>query len=482
MAAGYAGDEVGAVVRDIGQPVAEGRIVAVAQRRAPADRSGVLEGETFHQIVETTTHAATVTSPRGWCDPTASTMPAMSVIEAATPKRLGTDFRYLIGSSWVSNLCDGISIAAGPLLVQSLTDDELLISGGLFVMFLPWLLFGLLSGALADRVDRRLMVGLSNTARAAVLAAIVLSITTGWINVWIAYAVLFTLGSLETLTDSAANTLLPMLVPKADLKVGNARLQFGHVVLNRLAGPPLGAALFAFGHWVPFATQVVLMLFAALLVVRMVGGRRPTVTDTAPLTAQIITGARWAWAHPQIRVLMVTIALFNITFGAARGILVEYVRVHLGLGELGYGALLAAGAVGGIGGSVSYLWFEQRLGMAGLMRIGLVIETVHHFVFAGTAELWLVFPMFVLFGVHEAWWSTTLNTVRQAAVPEELQGRVGSLYLVVVFGTLVAGILIGGLFARTWDVLAPFWFGGIGSAAILVWLWPRLKPLTALAE
>ena len=87
--------------------------------------------------------------------------------EIAAPARLGVGFRWLLASSWVTNLGDGIALAAGPLLVASLTHDAFLVALAATVQWLPPLLFGLMAGALTDRLDRRLIVVTVDLARAA---------------------------------------------------------------------------------------------------------------------------------------------------------------------------------------------------------------------------------------------------------------------------------------------------------------------------
>jgi predicted MFS family arabinose efflux permease len=81
--------------------------------------------------------------------------------------------------------------------------------------------------------------------------------------------------------------------------------------------------------------------------------------------------------------------------------------------------------------------------------------------------------MFV-FGAHAFIWGTTSRTVRMRSVPTELQGRVGSLYAIGVFGGILAGQAIGGIVAQIWGVTAPFWFAFIGSAIILTLIWRQL--------
>ena len=104
--------------------------------------------------------------------------------EVAAPARLGVGFRWLMASSWTSNLGDGIALAAGPLLVASLTtDDAFLVALAATVQWLPPLLFGLVAGALTDRLDRRLIVVSVDLARAVVLAVLTLAVATDHVSI-----------------------------------------------------------------------------------------------------------------------------------------------------------------------------------------------------------------------------------------------------------------------------------------------------------
>ena len=176
-----------------------------------------------------------------------------------------------------------------------------------------------------------------------------------------------------------------------------------------------------------------------------------------------------------MRTLVLTIFTFNITFGAAWSVLVLYATERLGLGEIGFGLVTTVGAVGGLAGTAGYGWITRRVSLGDLMRIGLVIETLTHLALALTTSPWVAMPVFFLFGAHAFIWGTTSVTVRQRAVPLPLQGRVGSVNLVGVYGGLVIGSAIGGVLAQHWGVTAPFWFAFAGSAVFVVLIWRQLR-------
>ncbi len=398
------------------------------------------------------------------------------MIAAIFPTRLGRSFRWLVASSWVSNLGDGIALAAGPLLVASLTDDAFLVALAATLQWLPPLLFGLFAGAVTDRVDRRGLIVAVNLVRTAVLAVLAVTIVAGNVTTGVALGTLFLLGTAEVFADNTSSTLLPMLVARGDLAVGNARLQAGFVTLNQLAGPPLGAALFAVGSALPFTTQAALVALGAGLVSRVVLPPHGSAsTKRRRLRQEIAEGVSWTRHHPAIRTLVLTVFTFNITFGAAWAVLVLYATQHLGLGEVGFGLITTVIAAGGLLGTFGYGWITRRMSLGNIMRVGLIIETLVHLGLATTTSPGVAMPIFFAFGVHAFVWGTTSTTIRQRAVPTHLQGRVASVNMVGVTGGLVIGSLIGGAIAQRWGITAPFWFAFVGSAIFVVLIWHELR-------
>ena len=102
-----------------------------------------------------------------------------SVVEPIAPARLGRSFRWLLSSAVISNVGDGIMLSAGPLLVASQTRDPFLVSMALLAQVLPKLLFGVVAGAVADRMDRRLIVVGVDLGRAVVLTVLAVTIASG---------------------------------------------------------------------------------------------------------------------------------------------------------------------------------------------------------------------------------------------------------------------------------------------------------------
>lgn len=406
-------------------------------------------------------------------------MPSLGDLIA--PRRMGRDFRWLLASSWTSNLGDGIALAAAPLLIASLTSSPVLVAAGAMMQFLPWLLFGLFAGAVADHHDRRRLVMLSNGLRAVIVSILVVFLLTGQANVWIVLATAFLYGTAEVFADSAGSTLLPMLVKPADLGIGNARMQAGFLVANQLAGPPLGAFLFAVGSFWPFVLQVLCVALAVLLISRIARTPVPEHPEAPRGTKShaIREGLRWLRHNAPVRTLVIIILAFNVTWAAPWGVLVLYATEYLGMGPVGYGALTTASALGGMIAIFSFGWLEKHVSFSTLMRVCLSCEVLMHLGFALTTSQVVAFVIMFGFGLYAFVWGTISTTVRQRLVPMELQGRIASVNMVGVFGGLVIGQFIGGILAQLFGLTAPWWFAFAGSAITLALVWRSISHIAA---
>jgi MFS family permease len=400
------------------------------------------------------------------------------VVERLAPRALGRDFRWLWSASTVTNLGDGALLAAGPLLVTTITREPFAIAASVFLQQLPWVLIGIPAGAFIDRHDRRRLSILVNLLRTLVLGGLALTVATETVSLPVIFVAVFLIGTAETFADNAGSALVATTVPKPSLGVANARLSGTNIVTNQLLGPPLGAFLFAFAMAFPFALDAVCALAGAVLVSRIASRPAPAVArEDRHLRREIADGMRWLWRHPPIRALFLTILLFNVTFGAAMSVFVLLAKERLGLEDVGYGLLITVGAIGGLIGSAAYGRLERRFSLATLMRAGLALETVTHLILATSTSALVVGATMLLFGIHEIVWGTTSTTVRQRTVPTRLMGRVTSVYMLGLFGGTVVGGLIGGVIAQAFGVTAPFWFAFIGSAALLAVIWRTLEDI-----
>ena len=339
--------------------------------------------------------------------------------------------------------------------------DPLLVSGLTVAQRIPWFLFTLVSGALVDRLDRRLVMQRANIWRFVLLGLLALAVVTGRASLLILYLVFFLLGCIETLFDNAALAILPQIVEDQDLEDANGRLFATSTVANELIGPPLGSTLFSLLPATAFVSSAVAYGLSSRLIQRLPGRYTSSNGQRNRLRDEIVAGVRWFWGHRLLRTLGLFAAAFNLVSGATMSVFVLYSQDVLGLNEAAYGVLLAFGAVGGILGSLMTRRLSDRFGPGPLLLADALFGGLAFIGIGLTAWAWVVGLMFVLLSLSSMFGNVIIASLRQAIIPGHLLGRVASAYRLVVLGALPLGALAGGLLARATTLATPFWTGGL---------------------
>lgn len=388
---------------------------------------------------------------------------------------LGADFWKLWTSSAVTNLGDGITMVAGPLLVASISTNPAAVAGAAFAQQLPWLLFALLSGAWADRLDRRRLVVTVNLIRAAALAVLAASLVTGTVSIPLIYAVFFVLGTGETLADTAAAAFVPALVPPPARPRANTWMYATFNVLNQFTAKPVGAWLFVVAAALPFGVNALTFALSATLIASIRSVPPPEPRSPSRLRTEIAEGIRWLAHHRLLRTLAVTMATANLVFAAAFAVFVLYAHQRLGLSDVGYGVLLLAFAAGGLAGTLVAPALTTRLRPSVLLRAGLLTEVALHATLAWTTHPAAAAAMIVVFGVHTTIWGVTVTTIRQRNVPPDRYGRVAGVHALLDVGGTALGSLLGGLVATAFGLTAPYWAAAIAMAAVTALAWRPIR-------
>lgn len=400
---------------------------------------------------------------------------------ANKPPVLSRAFQIVWASTAVSNLGDGMALVVLPLLAASLTQDPALIAGVATAQRLPWLFFVLISGVVVDRVDRRRLQSYTNVFRAVVLGGLALAFVAGWGSIYLLFVAAFLLGVAETFFDNAAFALLPAVVSHDNLERANSRIYTTQTIANEFIGPPLGGTLFATAAVIPLALNAGFYAMAAALLGLLRGSFRPPSTvETVQSTPVFVTmrreiweGVRWFWGHRLLHVLGIKAAFEHACWAATNALLVLVAQQRLGMDAAGYGLLLAAGAVGGVFGGVAADWLIRHMGAGRAVLLNLIIQGV---AFAGIAfSTNAVVVAVMLMGVS---FTGSIGGIvgisfRQAVIPDALLGRVVSAFRLYALGGMALGALVGGLLARGFGLLTPYWV----CSALLLILFFVLLPL-----
>jgi len=334
-----------------------------------------------------------------------------------------------------------------------------LIGGLAFALMVPWLLFALPAGALADRLDRRRAMLGANAVRAVLLVALALTVVVDIGSIWVLYVVAFCIGVAETIYDTSAQSMLPLLVPRDRLSRANGRLFVAEVTSNEFVGPPLGGFLVAASAAMAFAAPAALWVvaIAALLLVR--GAFRVERDRRTTVRADIAEGLRFLWRHRLLRTLAGMVGVFNFASNAVWAILVLYAvgpRSAMGLSKPAFGLLLSTVAAGSLVGSLIAERVEQRLGRARSLTLSILGNALLVGSPALTANPFLVGAAFLIGGITNAIWNVVTVSLRQRITPDRLLGRLNSGYRLVAWGTRPLGAVAGGLLAQAFGLRAVF--------------------------
>ena len=383
---------------------------------------------------------------------------------------LGDGFWRVWSAALVSNLADGVFQIALPLLAISLTDSPALVAGTTIALRLPWLVFALVAGALADRLDRRrTMVGVQ-LARTALAGGLALAVVAGQGSIWLVYAVALGLGVLETLFDTAAQSIVPNVVPRDRLEGANSRLLAAEFTMNLFVGPPLGGLLAATAVALAFGSAAAGFLGAALLLAGLAGSFRPD--HTGPPTrihTEVGEGIRFLAGHQFLGTLAIVIALLNIANGAVNALLVLHAVAPgpMGLDEVGFGLLLTANAVGTILGTVVAGTIERRLGKPNILLVGIVMLLVIDVALVVTTNALVVGAAMAIGGVFFGAFNVTYQSLRQRVVPDRILGRVVASFRMLGWGALPLGALLGGVIGEAYGLPAVFAAAALLTALLL---------------
>jgi len=364
--------------------------------------------------------------------------------------RLGRDFWFYFSGQAVSQLGGSFTTFALPLLVFKLTHSATNLALTTAAEFVPYLLFGLLLGAVVDRFDRkRLMLG-SDIAQALVIAVIPVLAIGGLLRVADIYAVTFVQSTLGIIFDCGEFAAIPSLVGEQELVTANARIMATNNA-GQILGPALAGALVAF---VPVAGLLFvdagsfLVSSGCLALIRCsfnaaTPARRPAGSAIRALLADVREGLAYVWSNPVLRSISIMMALINLVATTANSQLVLFARraLHATNSEIGF--LYAAGAAGIVAVSLVAGPIRQRASFAVTALGALVLAglTMTAMALAGSyAAALVLWAASSGFGML-----LNINTValRQAIVPPQLYGRVVSVAQVLAWSAIPLGSLAG---------------------------------------
>jgi predicted MFS family arabinose efflux permease len=388
--------------------------------------------------------------------------------------RLPPTFNRLAWSNLAAQSAEQIALAAAPIVAVLLLGVGEGQTGLLqTALTLPFILFAIPAGLLADRISRRWLMASAEALRAAALLGILALIWFGWLTLPLLALLGFVAVCGTVVYSVAAPALVPSLVSPKLLPAANARIELARTVAFA-SGPALGGVLVGWVGAAPaFGFAAALSVIAVVLLSGIYEPAREPAPRRRPLQ-EIKEGMLFVLRHPLLRPVFITQFVFNTASFLVLAVFVPYAVRRLGLSATGVGATLAMYGVGMVVGALSATRVMRRLPFGTVVGLGPVTGLVAAIVLALTT--WIPSPSlaglgFFLLGVGPILWVISTTTLRQAVTPPRLLGRVSAINILSYGARPVGaglGALVGGLYgAETCLYLAVAIFG-VQALVILV--------------
>ena len=396
-------------------------------------------------------------------------------------RSIGRDFRLVWLSVLVSSTGDGMFVTALPLMAAVLTRDPRLIAGITIATRLPWLVLALVTGAIADRMDRRrLMIG-ADLARLLIVGVLALLIVFDAANIWLLYVAAFLVGTGDTLHVNAGQAILPKLVEPRHLLEANARFGTAQLASAQFAGPPLGVAAFNAATALPFVADAVTFAGSAALVAAL-----PDVHQVEPATTSVrhdvVDGLRFLWRNAGIRRITLILTFINFFYFAAYSLLVLYNDEHLRSGPATYSLFFVGSGVGIIASRALLGPLVARFGLVRATGVSFWFWAVMLVGMPLTSTAWVAVALQVMLGLGSGLWIALNTTIRQNLTPSTMLGRMNAAYRAVSWGVVPFGAAFGGFVAHRWGLLAPFRLAGYAMLPICIFSGRLLRPVRECLE
>lgn len=351
--------------------------------------------------------------------------------------------------------------------------------------FLPFILFALPAGVWVDRLRRRQILIVGDSARAVLLTLVPILWAAGVLRIWHLLVLQFVIGVFTVFFDVAYQSYLPALIEREHLVDGNSKLQLT-VSVAQVAGPSVSGGLIA-AITAPYAIvlDAVSFVVSTIFMVRMRHRENlPRQDEDVPkpkMWPQVKEGLNWVLGNPTLRWIAACTGTGNFFVNGLFAIFVLYAVRSLHLSSVEVGAVFAVGSVGSIVGALVANRLQRRLGVGRAIlftSVGFSLGGIAVPLAPRSAPLPVLMAGFAVMSFGSVAYNITQVSLRQAITPERLQGRMNAAMRWVVWGTIPIGTLLGGALAQSVGLRPALWVCAIGG--LPTFLFVSLRPVRSI--
>jgi MFS family permease len=339
----------------------------------------------------------------------------------------------------------------------------------------PMVLFSLIAGAWVDRLPKRTIRITTDVASAVIIGSIPLAAALGALRVEHLYIATFLAGTCTVWSRLSTSAMLPALVGKENLVDANSRMIVSFSVAQ-IAGPSLAGVLVQLlSAPLALVADASTFLFSAFSISR-INLSETVARDRTAIWHEVLAGLRWLRGEPVLFRLTLSIGLANLSWYGVQAIIVVYATRDLGLSPAALGAALAAIGPASLIGALVASHLARRFGLGPILVLSLCGEAASRLILLMAGGPPLVATVTIglaqlLFGFIAPLWDVNANSLRQAATPQPLLGRVAAAGTFVGVGMSPIGALLAGWIGETANLRVSLLFTALVTlvaVAILV--------------
>jgi MFS family permease len=369
---------------------------------------------------------------------------------------------------------------------------------------MPWLVFSLPAGVFIDRFPRRSVIVFTDVVRGLVTLVVAFSIWGNESHIHIVRSIskasvihthtglyllllfaTFLLGCAEVLGNGASQTFIPLIVETDQLETANGRMWTSESLMQNFMGPPLASVLLSISVFAPlmfdgasfFASAGLIGLIASAMI------KKQQIKESKPdFRAELKEGLSWLWHHPFLRPLAFILGSINGLNALGFSVFILFAQEDLHTSVLTFGLLSTGGAFGGATGGILAGRIIKRFGRAFILKVVILGAPVFlvAMAFSPVWEMvWFIAAIEMFFAIL---WNVVTVSMRQEIIPDEILGRVNSVYRFFALGSQPIGAVIGGvlvtislhLFSRGFALRTPMLLGAVLGIIVAYYALPHL--------
>jgi MFS family permease len=339
----------------------------------------------------------------------------------------------------------------------------------------------LVTGAVADRYDRRRVLLATYSMMIAGMTAFIALSQSGWI--WPAYGLVVVIGTARAFSNPASQALMTNLIPSEEYPSAAAWANTFNQSATIL-GPSVSGLLYPLGSWVPFATALACLMIAFGLTALM--SRRPSKPGGKPpvTLAMLVAGYRFIWTSPAI-LGAITLDLVAVLLGGATALLPVYANEVYHVGPWGLGLLRSSPAVGSILAAIVMAHVPLTRGVGKVMFGAVIIYGVATVAFGLATAMWAGMICLAFLGAADVVSVVVRQSLIQIDTPDAMRGRVVAVHNILTSASNNLGDFESGALASFVGAPRAIVFGGvcaIGASLLWMRLFPALRDRERLAS